>query len=185
MAIRRCIMWRDRVSYLESKTLSKHQIRLARLLMESGAQVNATYTWNGPGDWPIPVLYMCCGRNNNAAMTELLLQAGAKPYDNESVYHAGDEGHAACLAVIEKYADAKLLAEECTKSLRTQMHWGRSRGAKWLLEHGADPNSLHPQFGNSALHQAAILGANDKLLELLLRHGRRPNGEEYAGEDGN
>ena len=103
--------------------------------------------------------------------------------DNESVYHASDEGHDACLApVIERYADKKKLAEECTKCLRTQMHWGKSRGMKWLLAHGADPNSLHPQFGRSALHAAALHGSSEKVISILLSDGAIPAAKSAAGE---
>ena len=168
--------------YLESPKHAANQLAMATLLVESGADPNASYAWSGPGHWPISVLYMCCGRVDNAAMTELLMKAGANACDNESVYHAADEGHTECLAVIGKYTDRKSLAEECTKSLRTQMHWGRSRGAKWLLEHGADPNSLHPQFGNSALHQAAVLGSNDRVIKLLLKHGGDPSVRNAKGK---
>ncbi len=168
--------------YLQSPKYAGEQLAIAKLLLDAGADPNASYAWPGPGHWPISVLYMCCGRVDNAAMTELLMKAGANACDNESVYHAADEGHSECLAVIERYTDKKLLAEECTKALRTQMHWGRSRGAKWLLEHGADPNSLHPQFGNSALHQAALLGSNDGVIQLLLAHGGDPKVRNAKGK---
>ena len=51
---------------------------------------------------------------------------------------------------------------------------GKSRGMKWLLEHGANPNSLHPQFGQSALHAAARHGSSEKVIALLLAHGADP-----------
>lgn len=119
-------------------------------------------------------LYYPCGWSNHPAIAQLLIQAGADPCDNESVYHAADEDHRACLAVIEKQVTPKKLAAECTKCLRTQLHWGHTRGAKWLLEHGADPNALHPQSGNSALHSAAKQGAGKAVIALLLKHGADP-----------
>jgi ankyrin repeat protein len=65
----------------------------------------------------------------------------------------------------------KKLAEQCTMCLRTQFHWGHSKGAAWLLAHGADPNSLYPNSGNSALHAAAKNGASEAVIALLLKHG--------------
>lgn len=149
------------------------QLAIARKLIDAGADVNGKYNYQN-GQWPISVLYFACGFNDNPELTEFLLEAGAIPYDNESIYHAADEGHDACLAVIEKHADQKKLAKEATLALRTQMHWGKSRGAQWLLSHGADPNSLYPQTGESALHAAARHGAGAKVIDLLLQHGADP-----------
>src|SRR5205814_2267670 len=123
---------------------------------------------------PIPVLYHCCGQHDNPAVARVLFEAGATPFDGETVYHAADEGHEQSLALIEQFSDRKLLAKECTKCLRSQMHWGRTRGAKWLLEHGADPNSLHPKYGESAVHAAAKRGASESVIKMLLKYGGDP-----------
>lgn len=161
----------------------RSQLAIAQRLIDAGADVNASYVYGGVSEWPIPVLYFACGRNDNPDLTELLLQRGAIPYDNESVYHASDEGHAACLAVIEKYADRRKLKAEATKCLATQMHWGNTRGARWLLEHGADPNTLRPETGLSALHAAARNGASEKVIQLLLDHGADPRRKSRDGHD--
>ena len=155
-------------------------VRIAKMLLESGADLMAA--WNYDGEWPLRPLYYAAGRSNHPAMVDLLLRAGADPCDNESVYHASDEGHTASLDLIEKYTDAKKLAAECTTCLRTQFHWGHSAAAKWLLEHGADPNSLYPRSGNSALHAAAKAGASEKVIALLLEHGGDPSVRNAAGK---
>ena len=67
---------------------------------------------------------------------QLLLNAGANPCDLESSYHASDEGHEECLAIFERQVPPKKLAAECTRCLPTQLHWGHTRGIKWLLAHG-------------------------------------------------
>src|SRR5205085_8410966 len=103
---------------------------IAKLLLKAGADLMAA--WNYNDEWPLRPLYYAAGRSNHPAMTELLLQAGADPCDNESVYHASDEGHDACLALFEKYVPKKKLADECSKCLRTQLHYGHTRGAPWL-----------------------------------------------------
>ncbi|HEV7300754.1 MAG TPA: ankyrin repeat domain-containing protein [Tepidisphaeraceae bacterium] len=159
-----------------------NQLAIAQLLIDNGADVNATYVWQGGGEWPIPVLYRACGLHDNPALTELLLKAGAQPFDNESVYHAADEGHDASLAAIAKHADKKKLAAECSKCLATQMHWGKSRGAAWLLAHRADPNALHEGSGNSALHSAIIHGAAAKVITMLLSHGADPKLKNRDGQ---
>ena len=145
------------------------QRRIVEMLLDAGADVNATFDYSSR--WPIPVLFYACGYHNNPALTELLLRRGAVPYDNESVYHASDEGHAECLAVIERLADPIKLAEECTKCLRTQLHWGHTRGMAWLLAHGADPHAKDDATGLSAIDVAVKRRAGAKVLAVL--QGRR------------
>jgi ankyrin repeat protein len=154
-------------------------VRITTMLLERGADPMASFLFNDT--WPMRPLYFCCGLHDNPAVAELLFRAGATPYDDETVYHAADEGHAGALALIEKYADPKLLAAEAGKNLAAMFHWGHTRGAKWLLEHGADPNKIFPRFGNSALHEAVIRRANDATFKLLLRHGGNPNVKNARG----
>ena len=156
------------------------QLRIARLLLEHGAETTATFLFEQK--WPIPPLYHCCGQHNNPALAEALFQAGATPYDNETVYHAADEGHDECLALIEKYAEEKKLAAECTSCLSTQLHWGHTRGAAWLLAHGADPNAINPRLGDNALHAAVKQRRNDKIIRLLLDHGADPTLKNRDGK---
>jgi hypothetical protein len=97
------------------------------------------------------------------------------------VYHASDEGHAACLGVIERLVDAKRLAAECTRCLPVQLHWAHSRGVPWLLAHGGDPNVVHPRYGQNALHAAVARGAGEAVVKLLLAHGADPHVKDKAG----
>ncbi len=101
----------------------------------------------------------------------MLFEAGGDACDGETVYHASDEGHAACLEVIERYTNAERLAEECTSCLRIQLHWKRTRGLEWLLQHGADPNAGDAETGNTALHEAARQGSRDAVLQRLMDAG--------------
>jgi hypothetical protein len=55
-----------------------------------GANADASARWTAPElpHDPLSVLYGAAGRNHDAALTRRLLQAGADPDDNESLYHA-------------------------------------------------------------------------------------------------
>jgi ankyrin repeat protein len=138
------------------------QVRITKMLVDHGADPEAKWTFDSK--WPIPPLYHCCGQHDNPAVAEVLFKAGAKPYDNETVYHASDEDHRGALELIERYSEPKLLAEECTRCMLTQLHWGRVRGVPWLLAHGADPHWKN-ESGNSAFDLAARKPRILKLLE--------------------
>jgi ankyrin repeat protein len=155
-------------------------VRIAGMLLGLGADPMAGFLFDGK--WPLRPLYFACGLHDNPAVAELLFRVGATPYDDETVYHAADEGHEKCLSLIEKYADPAKLADEAGKNLAAMFHWGHTRGARWLLEHGADPNRIFPRFGNSALHEAVIRRANDATLKLLLKHGGDPTVKNRDGK---
>ena len=58
--------------------------------------------------------------------------------------------------------------------LATQLHWDRTRGVKWLLAHGADPDWVHPKRKRSALQEAIKLGRNKNVIGALRAARRRP-----------
>jgi ankyrin repeat protein len=165
--------------FKSSPAAADAQVRIVKMFLDRGADPMAGFLFDDK--WPLRPLYFACGLHNNPAVAELLFCAGATPYDDETVYHAADEQHAECLALIEKYADRKLLADEAGKNLAAMFHWGHTRGAKWLLEHGADPNRIFPRFDNSALHEAVLRRANDATLKLLIKHGGDPNRKNRDG----
>jgi ankyrin repeat protein len=166
--------------YRESAERLKWSARIAKILIDAGADPMAAYNFGG--EWPLRPLYFACGWSNNPAVAKVLLDAGADPCDNESVYHASDEGHQECLDLIEKYVDPKKLAKEASKCLPTQLHWRRTNGMKWLLSHGADPNTPGWRYGNTALHEAVSNGASEKVVRMLLDHGARPDVKNKQGK---
>jgi ankyrin repeat protein len=169
-------------AYRLGQAQSDALVQIATMLLKQGVDPMATHLFEGK--WPIPVLYYCCGHQNNPALAEVLFRAGATPFDNETVYHASDEDHQECLELIERFSNPELLAMECTKCLSTQLHWGHSRGAAWLLAHGADPNALSDRFGDSALHAAIKRGSNDRIIRLLLSHEADPARKNAQGKTG-
>jgi ankyrin repeat protein len=78
--------------------------------------------------------------------------------------------------------DPKYLARECTNCIVSQLHWGRTNGLKWLLEHGADPNALHSRYGENALHAAIRSKRSEQVLRALFKHGADANVKTKAGK---
>jgi hypothetical protein len=70
----------------------------ARGLLAAGADVDAA--WVHPEYGPQSALYGAAGVAHEPRMTALLLEAGANPDDNESVYHAVEEPALTCLALL-------------------------------------------------------------------------------------
>jgi len=149
------------------------QLEIARGLIAAGAGVNQLQAY--AGHFSIPPLYYATGYQDNPAMTEFLLQAGADPADGESVYHAADEGHTGALEALARLVPRPVLAAQATNALTGQLGWGGTRGVPWLLAHGADPNALHETTGDAALHAAARVGASEKVVRMLLDYGARPD----------
>ena len=73
---------------------------MVTLLLDAGAGANSAVPIaqgeTGPG---LPVLYFACERGN-AALTRVLLEAGADPNDGESIYHAAQFNRRACLELL-------------------------------------------------------------------------------------
>jgi hypothetical protein len=154
------------------KSQSDALVRIAKMLLEAGVDPNAK--WYFDGKHPLTALYHATGQQNHVALAKVLLDAGASPYDGESIYHSVDEGHEESLALLAQYTTKKELAIECTKAMCSLLHWNHNRGVPWLLAHGADPSWLHPKYGNSALHEAIKRRASDDVIRLLLDHGANP-----------
>jgi hypothetical protein len=144
---------------------SANLVKIAQNLIAAGADPMAPFMFEG--NWPLRPLYYAAARANHPAMVEVLLKAGADPCDGESIYHAADEGHEECLALLAANVDRTALADECSMCLCNQMHWGRVRGMEWLLAHGADPLWVHPERQRNAIQEAQKLNKPQRVIDRL------------------
>lgn len=132
----------------------------ARLLLAHGADVNATWTDPNWPDWPLSVLYGAAGRTHNRAMTRLLLEAGANPDDNESLYHSVEGPDDGCTRLLLS-AGARVTG---TNALGRVLDFDKLDTLQLLLAHGGDAREqawIHHaiQRGRSAAHIRALLDA--------------------------
>src|SRR5204862_6821791 len=104
-------------------------VAAARDLLSRGADPNA------PGAEGWTNLSFACARGD-APLVRLLLDAGANPDDEDSLYHAVEPAEPVCLKLLL----ARGAAVNGTNALHHALDYERLEQVRLLLEHGADPN---------------------------------------------
>lgn len=155
--------------------------RIVEMLLARGADPNTSMLYEGT--YPLPVLYWATGSANNPAVAEVLLKAGAKTEDGESVFHSAEHLHTECLDLLLKYgADLNFSGQPYgNTALDFNVRWTEGRGVRWLLEHGADPNVRSNYNRDTALHAATERNRDAEMVRLLLDHGADPNATDRFG----
>jgi ankyrin repeat protein len=154
--------------------------RVGALLLERGASANSAYLAQVRGEakpHPFPVLFGCIHVSDNLSLAKLLLDAGADPNDNESLYHAVERFNVDALELLYGYG---LKPEWLSYCMLHQIDLGFLPGVRWFLDHGADPNVKHPG-GHCALHWAIMRPGTGQVVELLLERGADARALTRAG----
>lgn len=153
-------------------------LSLAQLLVASGADIDDGFAPEPGSDHKVSALYGALGHANNMALAGWLLDHGANPDDNESLYHATELGHHDGLKLLIRHG----VSTRGTNALTRALDFNDLEAVRLLLEHGADPNEAvtgHPSGQPidtiPALHQAARRWCSGDIVRLLLEHGADPN----------
>jgi ankyrin repeat protein len=148
-------------------------VRAATVLLDAGARANtgffdATYQ-------PAPVwesaLYGAAGIAHHPELTQLLLERGADPNDDEVPYHAPETTDNRALKILVE--SGKLNDDSLATILLRKADWHDCNGIMWLLEHGVDPNRI-TRWGRTALHQATLRDNALDIFDVFLDHGADP-----------
>lgn len=149
-----------------ARTAPAQFLRSMGKLLEAGA--NPSQTWEAPWHrgYPLSALYGAAGKNHQPEMTKLLLDAGANPNDNESLYHAVDslECTKLLLAAGAQPKGTNALAHSLDEHDRLAV-------TRLLLKQGADP-AEGP--GGGALFWAIRRRRSLEHVQALLEHGADP-----------
>lgn len=155
---------------------------VARLLLDAGADPNAT-VGGRPGDagYGAP-LYAAAGCADNRAVTAVLLERGAR-IDPHTVYLAAFHDDHECLRLLLRHG-----AHLDDTALAAPITTGDVEVARLLLDAGADPRRVIPAEAlgedhppETPLYAAVERHCPTELIELLLARGVDPN---EPGRDG-
>jgi ankyrin repeat protein len=143
----------------------------ATALLDAGADPNTGFWTTGKFPEFETALYGAAGVAHHPGMTHLLLERGANPNDEEAVYHSPEtHDNGAMMALVET---GRITDDNLVMMLIRKLDWHDRDGAKYLLEHSANPNGVRSR-GWLPLHHALARDNSLNMLELLLDHGADP-----------
>jgi ankyrin repeat protein len=157
------------------KTRSESFLRAATALLDAGADAGSGFWTEGEHPEFETALYGAAGVAHHPEMTRLLLERGADPNDIEAVYHSPETDDNAALELLVE--TGKLTDQSLSLMLVRKHDWHDYDGAKYLLEHGANPN-LKRERGWRPMHHAIARDNSIEMIELLLDHRADPTLEE-------
>ena len=159
--------------YLRDPSRSDDFMRTAKALLDAGASANTGFfdTSHLPQPEWESALYGAAGVAFHAGLTQLLLEHGADPNDEEVPYHAPETYDNAALEVLVR--SGRLTEESLSTMLLRKADFHDYDGLKILLRAGADPNQM-TRWHQTAFHQALRRDNDLKNIALLLDHGADP-----------
>ncbi|MFN3171043.1 MAG: ankyrin repeat domain-containing protein [Hyphomicrobiales bacterium] len=152
-------------------------LAIAEMLLAHGADVNQGLLVAEGSDHYLSPLYLAIGHAGNMPLGRWLLEHGADPNDNESLYHATELGHHEGLKMLlEHGADPR-----GTNAMLRAMDFHDVEAVRMLLDAGALADEFNDaEVGGEkpwvvpALHQAARRMSPPAMINLLLEAGADP-----------
>jgi hypothetical protein len=156
----------------EPGPLSSRIVSVAKLLLDRGADPNASYVSPQNPSHVFPALYAAIAVSHNLDLARALLEAGANPNDGQSLYHAAEQWNTDALELLVAH---RVSAADISYCLFHKIDFAHEPGIRWFLDHGADPNTRHPAAGETPLHWAIKRTCGASAIELLLARGSDPD----------
>jgi len=156
------------------KARSEKIAACARALLERGA--NANTGWMEEIDTPPrkiieSAIYGAAGIAQSVAVTQVLLEFGADPNDEETPYHVTETYDNDVLKVLLR--SGRLNERSLATVAMRKCDWHDDAGLLLALEHGADPNFM-TVWKHTPLHQSIRRDNGLVMIEQLLDHGADP-----------
>ena len=156
------------------KDRSPSFVACARALLESGASANTgwvDYIDNPPRPVSEPAIYGAAALAQNPELTQLLLNYGADPNDEETPYHVAETYDNAVLAIL--LGSGRMNEHSLATVAIRKCDWHDDKGLKLALEQGANPNYL-TIWKLSPFHHSIRRDNGLIMIEHLLDHGADP-----------
>ena len=141
--------------------LAPNFLSSAKHLLDAGANVDSA--WINPA-WPDgaqSALYGAAGITHHVAMTTLLLDAGANPNDNESLYHSVESRDSSCTRILLRAG----VRVNGTNALARVLDFDKLDDLRLMIEHGGDVNE------RPLVHHAILRGRSIEHIRLLFDAG--------------
>jgi ankyrin repeat protein len=150
-------------------------VSTARALLDAGASANTG--WIEMIDHPNPrpvfeaAIYGAAAIAQHAKLTQLLLERGADPNDEETSYHVVETRDNTVLKILlesgrlDERSKSTLLLRKCD--------WHDAEGLRLVLDQTGNLNRMET-WGKTALHQAVLRDNSLEMIELLIDHGADP-----------
>jgi ankyrin repeat protein len=151
-------------------------VNCAHLLLDHGADPDQTWTSPEFPDWPLSARYGAAEKNHHPGMTQLLLDRGANPNDNESLYHSMESKDLTCTRLLLE-AGAKV---DGTNAIGHALDYDRPEGLRLLLAHGG--NAGHPGASDYPIFHAIKRGRSIDHIRMLLNAGADKNARNSDGQ---
>lgn len=145
-------------------------------LLAQGADANTRWADPVRPDERLPVLYGAVSRAACFETTQALLQAGADPNDNESLYHATEQADRRLIAALVQ-AGARW---QGSNALLRQLDHDELGQLRQVLDLGADVNE-RGAHGSTPLHHAITRGRSLAFVQLLVERGADPAAMNFLG----
>ena len=149
------------------------RVATAALLLDHGADASSALD------------YACW--SDNGGVVELLLDRGARLGDDDTVNHLACDGQFAVLDLLLRHGAIDMNGTRGTghhggyNPLGCAVNMRSLRGVTWFLDHGCDPDNVHSNSGETALHVAVNSGAGVPLVRLLAERGVNVHQRDAAG----
>ena len=153
-------------------------LEVVRLLLALGADPNADYRVVPDPGCGFPALYAAIAVSKSLPLARLLLEAGARPSDSLSLYHAAERFDTEPLDLLYRHG---LEAKDISYCLFHQLDFAHDDGIRWFLDHGADPHGRHPAADETPLHWAIKRTCSAASVSLLLDRGADPSARTREG----
>jgi ankyrin repeat protein len=157
------------------RTRSERFVAAARTLLKAGASANTgwiEFIDEPPRPVREPVIYAAAGIARNPELTQLLLDYGADPNDEETPYHVAETYDNAVLRIL--LASGRWNATSLATVAARKCDWHDEEGLQLALDYGADPN-YRTVWKHSPFQQSIRRDNGLVMIERLLDRGADPH----------